>query len=136
MSLIIDSQYFPAVSLFSALINDSHVNFESYETYQKGGFRNRCEVVGRNGVIELVVPLVGGRTQKRLITEVKIDYRENWQRSHLRTLQSCYNRSAFFEYYSDGLERLFQTRETWLFDWNLCCFEWLVSVIKLEVSIG
>jgi hypothetical protein len=135
MTLIIDLHYFANTSLFSTLINNKYINFESYESYQKGGFRNRCEVIGRNGIVQLIVPLAGGRTQKRIITEVKIDYREDWQRSHFRTLLSCYNRSPFFEYYRDDLERIFQTRCSWLVDWNLVCFEWLLSVLKLEISI-
>jgi hypothetical protein len=131
-----DYQYFPSVTLVSALTYSKHIYFESYETYQKGGFRNRCEVLGPNGVVQLIIPLVGGRTQKRLISEVKILYREDWPKSHFRTLLSCYNRSAFFEYYRDELERLFQRRTTWLVDWNMLCFEWLVSVLKLEVQVG
>ena len=134
--ILSDYQYFPPVTLISALTDAKHIHFESYETYQKGGFRNRCEVLGANGVVQLIIPLAGGRTQKRLISEVKIDYREDWQKSHFRTLMSCYNRSAFFEYYRDQLERIFQQRTTWLVDWNMLCFEWLVSVLKLDVQVG
>jgi hypothetical protein len=136
MTILSEYQYFPSVTLLSALTISKHIDFESYETYQKGGFRNRCEVLGSNGIIQLVIPLVGGRTQKRFINEVKIDFREDWRRSHFRTLLSCYNRSAFFEYYREELERLFEKRISWLVDWNLACFEWLVSVLKLEVVIG
>src|SRR6186997_3267610 len=121
MIIITEYQYFPTVSLLSALRKIKYINFESYETYQKGGFRNRSEVLGSNGVIQLVIPLVGGRTQKLPITDVKIDFREDWQRSHFRTLLACYNRSAFFEYYRDGLDRLFQRRLNWLVEWNMSC---------------
>ena len=96
MELLVESQYFPPVTLISALSSIKYIDFESYETYQKGGFRNRCEVIGSNGLVQLVIPLVGGRTQKRLIRDVKIDYKEDWPKSHFRTLLSCYNRSAFF----------------------------------------
>src|SRR5688572_29637722 len=136
MTIITDYQYFPPVTLISALTKMKHIDFESYETYQKGGFRNRCEVLGANGVVQLIIPLSGGRTQKRLITEVKIDYREDWPRSHFRTLLSCYNRSAFFEYYRDDLERLFKNRSIWLVDRNLACFEWLLSALKIDVQVG
>ena len=136
MIIITEYQYFPTVSLLSALIKIKHINFESYETYQKGGFRNRSEVLGSNGVIQLVIPLVGGRTQKLQITDVKIDFREDWQRSHFRTLLACYNRSAFFEYYRDGLDRLFQRRLNWLVEWNMSCLEWVISVLKFDMVIG
>src|SRR6478672_2910067 len=113
MIIVSEYQYFPPIDVFSTLTLEKHIKFETYETYQKGGFRNRCEVLGSNGTIQLVIPLVGGRTQKSMITDVKIDFREDWPKSHSRTLLSCYNRSAFFEYYRDELERLFQKRTPW-----------------------
>ena len=67
---------------------------------------------------------------------MKIDYKEDWPKSHFRTLLSCYNRSAFFEYYRDELERIFQARSPWLVDWNLACLEWLISVLNLDIMVG
>ncbi|HSB93084.1 MAG TPA: WbqC family protein, partial [Flavitalea sp.] len=57
-------------------------------------------------------------------------------RAHFRTLLSCYNRSAFFEHYRDGLEVLFQKDTSWLVEWNLACFEWVIDQLKLDVIVG
>lgn len=131
---ISEFQYFPNVNWFIGLIKWRHVVFEQYESYQKMSFRNRTEVAGSNGRISLSIPLLGGREQKRPVREVRIDYRSAWQRAHLRTLESCYNRSAFFEFYRDDLVALYSQSMELLVDWDLACFLWAVRALHLEVD--
>jgi len=49
---------------------------------------------------------------------------------HWRTITSCYNRSPYFEYYRDELEKFFKNRWEFLFDWNLATLDWLKQVLK------
>ncbi|WP_431215712.1 WbqC family protein [Puia sp. P3] len=64
MTLITDLQYFPNVNLFKISSEFSNIVFEQYETYQKMSFRNRCQITGGEGIINLNIPLEGGRDQK------------------------------------------------------------------------
>jgi len=136
VNIIIEYQYFANVYVYSTLSLETHAIFESYETYQKGGFRTRCQVIGSNGVIELRIPLLGGRTQKTLVKDLKMDFKENWKQSHFRTLTACYRRSPFFEFYEAGLIKLFGRKIDWLVDWDIACLEWVLSVLKMDVSVG
>jgi hypothetical protein len=108
MNLLIENQYFAPVISYSALINATHVDFGEYEPYKKAGFRNRCTLPGANGLINLSVPVVGGRDQKTIFRDVKIDNREDWQKNHWRTIFSVYGKSPFFNFFSHELEALFQ----------------------------
>src|SRR6188768_243256 len=101
MRYLSEIQYFGCVCLYKHLISSKHVVFEQYENFQKMGFRNRCQVAGPLKVIDLTVPLVGGRDQKTLITGIWIDNNSRWQWQHWRTIESCYNKSPFFFYYKD-----------------------------------
>jgi hypothetical protein len=133
MTLVIDIQYFPSVIFYKPLYKFSNIVFDQYETYQKMGFRNRCQVAGAEGVINLSVPLAGGRDQKLLVKDVRISDRQPWAARHWKTIVSCYSRSPWFEFYRDGLEGLYQQRFEFLQDWNLACFDW--SLRALEVSM-
>lgn len=133
-TLIIDIQYFSPVIAYNKLSKFSHCVFEQYEWFQKMSFRNRCTLSGANGIIHLSIPLENGRDQKKLIRDVKIDYRENWQDRHWKTITSCYNRSPWFEFYRDELFALFQKRVDFLVDWNMGCFEWVAEKLGLAVS--
>src|SRR5918993_2281796 len=122
--LLIDLQYFPSVEYYLTLCSYKHVIFELYDHHRKMSFRNRCIIAGANGHINLSVPLIGGRDQKTIAREVKIDNSVGWQKQHFKSLVSAYNRSPFFEYYQDDLDRLFQLKCGILFEWNLACMEW------------
>lgn len=100
------------------------------------GFRNRCRIAGANGTIDLTVPLANGRDQKAFTRDVKIAGFENWQANHWKTLMSCYNRSPWFEFYRDGLERLYLRPFIFLIDWDLYCFEWVLSCLEMQPAIS
>jgi hypothetical protein len=132
MNLITDLQYFPSVILFKNSFKYSHIIFEQYEFYQKASFRNRMLIANANGIAALSVPLEGGRDQKKLIKEVRLDNRKPWQMNHWKNLESAYNRSPWFEYYRESLLELYYRPFVFLVDWNLTCFEWSIRQIGLD----
>lgn len=135
MMLIVDIQYFPSVILYKSLDKFSNIVFDQYETYQKMGFSNRCQVAGAEGVINLSVPLAGGRDQKLLVKDVRISDRQPWAARHWKTIVSCYSRSPWFEFYRDDLEVLYQQRFEFLQDWSLACFDWSLRALEISTSV-
>lgn len=136
MNLIVDLQYFPNINLFRISSGFSNIVFEQCEFYQKMSFRNRCQIAGGEGVINLNVPLEKGRDQKTRMKDVRIADAQPWQAQHWKTILSCYSRSPWFEFYRDELEGLYKTRFEFLVDWNLACFEWSRKTLKLSVEVS
>jgi len=136
MILLVESQYFAPVILFKMLSKGSHIEFDVYENYQKMSFRNRCVVAGGKGPVNLSVPLLEGRNQRRLVKEVQIDNRRPWQGQHWKTILSCYNRSPWFSFYCDDMEELYRQPFQFLVDWNLACFEWAVQQLGIVPAAG
>jgi len=99
------------------------------------GFRNRCQLAGAEGVVELSVPLIKGRAQKTLVRDVRISNRQPWASQHWKTIVSCYSRSPWFDHYRDDLAGLYQCRFDFLVDWDLACFDWSVRVLGLKVGV-
>ena len=99
-------------------------------------FRNRCQLVGSQGRIDLSIPLEKGRDQKTLMKEVKIAGTYRWQDQHWKTLLACYSRSPWFEFYRDELDLLYRKPFHFLLDWNLACFEWTCRVLTIPVKIS
>ncbi len=135
-ALIIENQYFPCVNYINTLFQFSNVKIEQYETYQKMSFRNRSVVAGSNGVVDLSVPLENGRNQRLLMKEVRISYLSNWQVQHFRTIESCYSRSPYFEFYRDGVWDLLRKKQSFLLDMNLEILNWLKKVLKIPAGIS
>jgi hypothetical protein len=136
MNLVIDIQYFPSIILYKNLYKFSNIVFDQYETYQKMGFRNRCQIAGARGVVDLSVPLVKGRGQKTLVRDVRISDRQPWAAQHWKTIVSCYSRSPWFDHYRDELAGLYRRRFDYLLDWDLACFDWSIRVLGLAIPVG
>ena len=133
MNVLIDSQYFYGVDAYKILYNASHIKIDVYENFKKMSFRNRCRIVGANGLIELSIPLEGGRDQKRVMKDLRISYREDWQRNHWGAIFSAYGRSPWFEHFRDDLIRFYAKKVAYLVDWNTGIFEW--TNLKLGRSL-
>src|SRR5581483_2493291 len=135
MYLVVESQYFPPLILFKKSIELLNVKIDEYEPWRKMSFRNRCVVAGANGPINLSVPLLEGREQKKAMREVMIDNRKSWQSHHWKTITSCYNRSPWFDHFSAGLEELYRQPFELLVDWNRACFKWVNDMLGRQLNI-
>lgn len=135
MSYLIEIQFFAPVDVFKILIKEKHIKIEQYERFKKMSFRNRCIILGANGLVSLTVPIEGGREQKALIRDVKIDNSEPWPRTHLRSLVSAYSKAPFFEYYFREIEVLLNSNEKFLFDLNLKIISFLIKSLKINATI-
>ncbi len=135
MTLISEIQYFIPIDTAKALIELKNVRVEQYEYFQKMSFRNRCIISTANGLTSLTVPIEGGREQKALIRDVKINNSEPWQRTHLRSLKSAYSKAPFFHYYIGDVEILLNSNEKFLFDLNLKILSFLIKVLDINVSV-
>jgi len=98
-------------------------------------FRNRCRIAGAEGVVDLSIPIAGGRDQKTSMKDVRIAAGRSWQAQHWKTIVSCYSRSPWFEYYRDGLQKLFGEPAELLMDWDLRCLEWSLRVLGMDQQV-
>ena len=122
-------QYYTKLTLFHTVYLEQHENF------LKQTYRNRYELLGANGPVSLVVPVVKGRGRKIKIRDLQISYDTSWQRNHWRTIFSAYNSSPFFEYYQDDFRPFFEKPRKFLFDFNLATLEALCDLMELEPVI-
>jgi WbqC-like protein family len=129
--------YLPPVDYFSKL-NSYNPDFliEKYEHFPKQTYRNRANIYSPDGILTLVVPVVKGSKVHTPIKDVKISYDFNWQRLHWMSLQSCYRRSAYFEYYEDDFAPFYEIKEAFLFDYNEKMLQILLKLLKIKASIN
>lgn len=130
MKQIIEIQLFGPIIGFSVLHKITHIELELFETYQKMGYRNRFQILSAGGVLNLSVPLVGGRDQKRDTRDVEIDYGGRWLQEHWRTLESNYNRSPFFEFYAPTLKTIFEKKPAKLSTLCIDSLQWTLKQLK------
>ncbi len=134
MKQLIEIQYFGCISYFYFVASGKYVIIEQYESFQKMSFRNRCQVLGAGKLINLSVPIIGGRDQKAPITEVLIDNSQPWPMQHWRTLESCYNKSPFFLHYGPSVKDMLFGGFRTLWELDNACFDWVISKLRIGIT--
>ena len=131
-AILLSTAYFPPVQFFTKWLLFDEIYLEQHENFIKQTFRNRCEILGANGIIPLIVPVVKGRGKKVPVKDLLISYDTDWPRNHWRTIFSAYNSSPFFEFYQDDIHPFFEKKWKFLFDFNLAIMETLLELLELE----
>jgi len=134
-TVLLSTAYFAPLRFYSKILLYKQVYIEQFENFTKQTYRNRCEIMGANGMISLIVPVVKGRSSKTLIKDVKPSYDTPWQKIHWRTIFSVYNSSPFFEYYKDEIRPLFEKRWDFLLDMNLTIHDHICNMLDIENNI-
>jgi hypothetical protein len=132
-NIILSTAYLPNLQYFSKLLHEEIV-IEQHENYLKQTFRNRCEILTANGIMPLTVPVEHSGTKIK-IRDVKIDYSNNWQRLHWRTIDTAYRSSPFFVYYADDFLPFYEKKEKFLFDLNCKMLDKLLELTGLKTII-
>lgn len=130
-----DLQYFPKVNYLLTLVKAGFIAFSGDASYKKASFMNKMELPGANGIVKLSIPIKGGRSVKALYKDVEIDHKTTWQTNHLRTISSIYGNAPFYPFYENGIQELYGSDVTNLFQWNLLCFEFFVRNAKMSNMI-
>ena len=132
--VLIHPTYFPNIAHFSVMLQHEGFCFEVCDNYTKQTYRNRTCIYGANGLLQLNIPVKHSQKNRQLYKDVKIANDTKWQSLHLKSLQSAYRTSPFYEYYEDELQHLFELKADYLMDFNFKCLEVISDCLQIELS--
>ena len=130
--LILNTAYLPPVEYWVAIMQHSEVLIEAHENYQKQSYRNRCRIMGPNGLQDLNIPIAKSGKKKTPITEVQIFEDDLWQKNHWKSIETAYNSSPFFLYYADYFEDLYRQKPASLFEFNWGIMKSIFEILELN----
>lgn len=128
--VLTELQYFGSISYIKSLCKAQAICFDNDEAFAKMSFKNRTIIASAQGPLNLTIPLVGGRDQKNRLIDIQIDFSTQWQNQHIKSIQSCYKRAPFFDYYEESLTRLISTRAENLAAYLLLVNQWVQLQLK------
>ena len=134
MDILIHPNYFPNIHQFTQIIKADNILFEVSDNYQKQTFRNRTYIYGANGKLGLFIPVIHTHKNRELFKDVKISYDSNWMDLHLKSLQSAYRSSPYFEYFEDDFIKLYSEKEKFLADFNIKCIRLISNLLDLDLD--
>jgi hypothetical protein len=121
--------------LYAHLLKANHFYIEKFENYQKRSERNKYNIINHLGIQTLTIPLKSGKNNQHIITDVKISYDENWQKFHLKCIESAYRKAPFYEYYMDQISLLFHKKHEFLWDFNTEVVTSILKILKSDKSV-
>ena len=97
----------------------------SLPSFSKLNNPNRYKIAGPNNIQSLTVPITQD-DKHNAISQVRINYNENWIKDHKHAWQTAYGKSPFFEYYDYRFWSILDARPVMLSDllhpWNQLLF--------------
>jgi hypothetical protein len=133
MDLLIDSQYYPNLSYFKEIYHCDRLIINDLELFNKQTYRNRCEILGANGVMDLIAPV--NHNSPRKMSKIELSYTDRWTSVHLRSIESAYRRSPFYEYYADKLLQPLEQKPQNLIDLNTQILKIVFKILDIEKEI-
>ncbi len=132
---IIELHFLPSIAWFSILTKYDICQIESHESYKKGSYRNRCHILGPNGLQRLTIPLKKGKNQNS-IQKVEIAYDMKWQKHNWQSIQTAYGKSPFYEYYVDEIKAAFFKPTLFLFEFNMNLVTTIIELLDIECKFS
>ena len=129
---LLPTAYLAPIYYYAILLQHPNCRIELHEHFIKQSIRNRCDIYGANGKLRLSIPKQRKGSSKTIIENLKISYRNNWQKQHWNAIESAYNSSPFFEYYKDELKPFFEEKEEYLVKFNSKLQNTILRILQQE----
>ena len=111
--------YLPWIGLFHKIcLADRHIIYDDVELPHYG-FVNRTDILGKDGIKTLTVPIHRQTHRNHRILDIHIDKsNDRWRRKHWMSMVFAYKRARYFECYSYEFETIYNRSWDKLFDLN------------------
>ena len=134
-TVLSELHFLPCIGVFQHYARAKTIVLEAQENYQKGSYRNRCHILGANGLQRLSLPLIKGKNNQAKITTVQLSYDQDWTRQHWQSIRSAYGNAPYFFYYEDQLEAAIRTEEQYLWQYNRRILEVIFELLQWDKEI-
>ena len=118
------------------MIQAEELVFEVEDNFQKQTNRNRMYIYSSNGLQLLNISVKHSLEKNQKYKDVLIDDSSNWQKIHLKSLESAYKNSPFFEYFIDDIAPIYQKKHKFLMDLNFETFEVINSCLGIDLPFS
>jgi hypothetical protein len=129
----IEIHYLPSLEYMTILLQNPSLLFEVEENFPKQTYRNRCLILGANGVERLSVPVVHLSGEKTKTKDTKIDYSQNWIKQHQGAIRAAYGNAPYYEYFEPYLSQIFAKKRFFLVDLNIDLLGFVYRILDVPL---
>ena len=103
--------------------------------FAKRTWQQRNQVKSMQGPLWLTVPVLSKGKREQLISEVEIDYSQDYPRGHIKTLEMNYRKSPYFEILAPQLFALLGADNKHLSELTINQIRWIKDVLGITTPI-
>ena len=133
MKVILPVVFLGNIEYYTLLNKAGEVFFDLHGHYLKQNFRNRAEMYGANGKLNLIIPVVKHPNHTAL-QDIKISYDHTWQKQHWKSIASSYRSSSYFEFYEDDFAPIFLHHYETLVEFNLALQNKVLEALGIKLN--
>lgn len=127
--------YLPWLGVFNQIASSEVFIFGDDFQYSKNSWINRNRIKNPNGgFIWLTVPVKNEHLLSKKISEVEIDYTQDWFEKHLRSIKSVYGKSPFFKEHYFKFEQILLSRPKYVMDLNIAFFKYFFEILNIRTT--
>ncbi|MBE2246449.1 MAG: WbqC family protein [Candidatus Competibacteraceae bacterium] len=127
--------FLPTIAYGYLWLNEPNPVIDLGEHYVRQTCRNRTYILGSQGVNMFVIPIIQGHSTRLPMYEVRIEYKQPWQRKYWQAIISGYQNAPYFEHYAPEIKELWFEQPSRLADYTLPIFRWLLKQIEPSLTI-
>lgn len=132
---IVQSNYIPWKGYFDLISYvDEFVIYDNVQ-YTKRDWRNRNQIISKNGKIWLTIPVITKDKYKQQVNETKIDG-DKWKKNHWKSIEQNYKKSKYFEEVESFLKPLyFEKNYIFLSELNFEFIRAICNYLSIDTNI-
>ncbi|MDP4798380.1 MAG: WbqC family protein [Crocinitomicaceae bacterium] len=135
MMPILPTSYFGSIAYYKKLAQHPLIQIEAHEHFPKQTYRNRCDILGGDGILSLSIPIKKRNGSKTTTEDIILSDEENWRIRHWRAITSAYQSSAYFDYYSVEVKELLFNETHNLLKFNTVITQRIIDWLYLDTKI-
>lgn len=124
--------YFGSIAYYKELAKHEKIIIEAKEHFPKQSYRNRCDILGADGILTISIPTKKHLGSKTSIDEVSLSNDENWRVRHWRSIKSAYKAAPYFDHYNIEVEELLFNDENNFLNFNLAIQQRILNWLDIE----
>lgn len=132
---IMQPTYLPWAGYFGLIQSvDLFILLDSVQ-FTKRSWQQRNQIKTANGPLWLTVPVLSKGKRDQLISEVEIDYGQDFPRSHQKTLEMNYKNSLYFDSFGPGLVATLGGNDKYLSELTTKSIKWIRDALGIKTPI-
>jgi hypothetical protein len=132
---IMQPTYLPWLGYFGLMQSVDVFILLDFVQFARRSWQQRNQIKTANGPLWLSVPVQSKGKRDQLISEAEIDYGHDFPRSHQKSIEANYKKSAHFDLYSPALFNILNAKNQYLSELTIQLIYWLKEVLGIKTNI-